>query len=204
MSAATVLVPLRGPGGKSRLAPVLTAAERDALVIALARHVLAVAARAPGVGRVLVVTADPGFAAALAPAGVEVRAQAGPGLNRAVAEARGWLGPGERVLVLHADLPLLGPDDVAALLAADAPVVLAADRAGQGTNAVALARAGSPFVTRFGADSLRAHRAEAARHGLGVAVVDRPGLRHDLDTPADWDALPPHARLGLPARGRPA
>lgn len=200
MSAATVLVPLRGPSGKSRLAPVLTAAERDELVVALARHVLAVAARAPGVGRVVVVTADPWFAAAAVPAGVEVRAQSGRGLNRAVAQARAWLGPAERVVVLHADLPLLVPDDVVALLTADAPVTLASDRTGRGTNAVVLAGAGSPFVTRFGPQSLRAHRVEAARHGLGVAVVDRPGLRHDLDTPADWDALPPAVRLCLPGR----
>ncbi|MET3977111.1 2-phospho-L-lactate guanylyltransferase [Cellulosimicrobium sp. TH-20] len=136
-------------------------------------------------------------------------------------------GPAEhgpvRLLVAHADLPALTTADVAALLAEDAPVVVATDRLGAGTNLLVLdppASApssttllsgtgterqeprvrpgggphGAGFRFRFGPGSRAAHVAEAERLGLRAVVVQRPGTAVDLDTVDDWSELPPHVR----------
>ncbi|MCO7274514.1 MULTISPECIES: 2-phospho-L-lactate guanylyltransferase [Cellulosimicrobium] len=152
-----------------------------------------------------------------------------PGLDAAVDLGREIAARDEspegpvRLLVAHADLPALTPADVAALLAEDAPVVVATDRGGTGTNLLVLdppasaptttgslsetgserreprARRGSGpvgdgFRFRFGAGSRAAHVAEAARLGLRAVVVQRPGTAVDLDTVEDWDELPADAR----------
>ncbi|WP_336728480.1 2-phospho-L-lactate guanylyltransferase [Cellulosimicrobium cellulans] len=126
-----------------------------------------------------------------------------------------------RLLVAHADLPSLTPADVAALLAEDAPVVVATDRRGAGTNLLALdppasapstagllsengserqeprARPVAGFRFRFGVGSLAAHVAEAERLGLHSVVVHRPGTAVDLDTVEDWDELPADVRAAV-------
>ena len=69
--------------------------------------------------------------------------------------------------------------------AADGPaVVIAPDRLGTGTNGLALSPPGI-IGFRFGAGSFAAHRAEAQAAGVEPAVVVRPGLAFDLDTPED-------------------
>ena len=93
----------------------------------------------------------------------------------------------ERLVVLHGDLPNLAADDVAALIdaAAGGPAVaIAPDRLGTGTNGLAL-RPPGVIGFRFGAGSFAAHRAEAQTAGVDPAVVVRPGLAFDLDTPED-------------------
>lgn len=204
MTRAVAVVPLRGGPGKSRLADTLAAGDRVALVAALARHVVGVVASADGVDEVLVVCTSPdAVLAALAggpPVRVLVQPAGRPGLDAAVDTGRAAVAgadPGARLLVVHADLPALTGRDVDALLAAPGPVTLAADRLGAGTNAVVLDRADRPFAFRFGPDSLAAHRAVAERHGLPVRVVERPGTAVDLDTAADWAALPPAVRRRL-------
>ncbi|MFD6164489.1 2-phospho-L-lactate guanylyltransferase [Oerskovia sp. NPDC060287] len=126
-----------------------------------------------------------------------------PGLNAALDVGRELVvdtsGPGEgaarpaRLLVAHADLPALTVEDVEALLAEEAPVVVATDRARSGTNLLVLA-ADAPFTFRFGAGSLEAHLAEAARQGVRAAVVQRTGTAVDLDTLDDWAELPADVR----------
>ncbi|MCU1432928.1 MAG: 2-phospho-L-lactate guanylyltransferase CofC [Actinotalea sp.] len=202
VGSVTAVVPLRdGTSGKTRLAPALDPELRAALVAVLARHVVATLVESTLVARVAVVTADRAFAATvvggLGP-GVEVVEQppAGGGLNGAVALGRDIACErgAQALLVVHADLAALGPMDVEALLRPAAPVVLAPDRFGTGTNALVLRPAGRGFTFRFGPDSLAAHRAEAASRGLEPRIVERQGTATDLDTVADWDRLPPDAR----------
>nr|WP_297425240.1 2-phospho-L-lactate guanylyltransferase [uncultured Actinotalea sp.] len=197
------VVPLRGPGGKTRLGEELSPARRERLVVALARHVLDALLAAPGVGRVVVVTTDPAHAGAVSGhRDVEVLAQpvAVRGLNPAVAfgRARARALGARRSLVVHADLPLLAADDVAALLAPRSAVVLAPDTAGTGTNALVLdEERAAGFATRFGVGSRERHEAEARRLGLDVTVVRRTGTARDLDTAADWSGLPDAQRAAL-------
>jgi 2-phospho-L-lactate guanylyltransferase len=208
----TAVVPLRdGVSGKSRLAAVLDGDSRRRLVRVLARHVVTTLLASDGIGRVVVVTADPVFTReTLAGLEVEVLEQpAGrPGLNGALEHAREVLaarGSGP-LLVAHADLPALTPEDVAALLAEDAPVVIATDRYRSGTNLLLLDPEASAsleqtgaggFRFRFGVGSLAAHVAEAEAHGLEVTVVHRPGTAVDLDTADDWSQLPDEVRAAV-------
>jgi 2-phospho-L-lactate guanylyltransferase len=108
---------------------------------------------------------------------------AGQGLNPELEAARGALGP-VPLLVIHADLPLVSPEDVAALLghAEARGCALAPDRHGEGTNAVALAP-GRALRFAFGPGSFALHDAQAG----DAARVDRPGLALDCDTPDDLD-----------------
>lgn len=244
------MVPLRdGVSGKSRLAAVLDPGSRRRLVQVLARHVVATLLASDGIRQVVVVTADPVFVReTLAGLAVEVLEQpaARPGLNGALEHARELLAargsgssagspetgspavrvpvPG-RLLVAHADLPALSPADVEALLAEDAPVVIATDRNRSGTNLLlvpfeslhfeaeatslsAAAKRSNPglegeqdettgFRFRFGVGSLAAHLAEAADNGLRATVVHRPGTAVDLDTADDWSQLPDHVRTAV-------
>ncbi|WP_020017919.1 NTP transferase domain-containing protein [Promicromonospora sukumoe] len=242
----TALVPLRdGVSGKSRLAAVLDAGSRRRLVRVLARHVVSTLLAADGIERVVVVTADPVFTReTLAGLAVEVLEQPAdrPGLNGALEHAREVLAAdgtaggtaadgtaggsaadgtaagaaGSRLLVAHADLPALTRQDVTALLAETAPVVIATDRYRSGTNLLlvpfeggvsslsAVAKARNPalegeggFRFRFGVGSLAAHLDEAAAHGLAATVVDRPGTAVDLDTADDWSQLPDEVRAAV-------
>jgi 2-phospho-L-lactate/phosphoenolpyruvate guanylyltransferase len=175
----TAIVPINlGRERKSRLAERLSAIERAVLADAMSDHVLECLRASAEISRIIV----------LAPqeptqAGIEWRRDLGRGLNAELGALRE--GISGHLLVIHGDLPLLGVDDVRALLAAAqaAGVALAPDRHGLGTNAVAL-MAGEDFVFAFGEGSL-------ARHALtlGAAMVSRTGLACDVDTPADLDAV---------------
>ena len=202
------VVPLRdGVSGKSRLAAGLTPAARRRLVAQLAQHVVATLRATPEVDEVLVVTADPAFAREVVP-GVAVLAEPPGlgGLNAALDLARDAVrrrAPRATLLVAHADLPALAPEDVTALLAEAGParaadVVVATDRHGTGTNLLALP-ASAAYAFRFGPGSRAAHEAEAAAEGLRAAVVERPGTAADLDTLDDWADLPPATREALTA-----
>jgi 2-phospho-L-lactate guanylyltransferase (CobY/MobA/RfbA family) len=112
-------------------------------------------------------------------------------LNGALDAARTWAleRDADALLSLFADLPWLSTLDVRALAREQAPVVLGADRRGEGTNAMLLrlSGAGEQFGFAFGTNSLERHRAEAARLRMTSEIVMAPGVGFDLDTPADWD-----------------
>ena len=93
-------------------------------------------------------------------------------------------------MLLPADLPRLSPPTSMRWSAAGrrARVAIAPDRSGTGTNGLYLP-ATLDFHCRFGVASRARHEAEARRHGIGPAIVTRPGLAADLDTPADLRML---------------
>jgi 2-phospho-L-lactate guanylyltransferase len=183
-----IIVPHRGlAAAKTRLAPVLDDAEREALAQRLLERVLAVAHAA--CGDVVVITPSEALEPLVKTAGARLVVQRGMGLNAGLDQARREaLADGiETLLVLHGDLPNLSTDDVAALLDAipqPTGVAIAPDRAGGGTNALAL-RPPDAIAFRFGIGSLATHRAEAEQAGAQLVEVHRAGLAFDLDTPAD-------------------
>lgn len=197
MSGATLrplwaVVPVKSfTRAKSRLRAALDPAARAALARRLADHVLDVLT-AGAVDATLVVTDGADAAEWAADRGVTVvddgPARGGPlgaivDVGLAAAAARG----GRAAIVLMSDLPQLVPEDVRALASALAPggLVVAPDHQGTGTNALGLALpAAAPSC--FGhADSAARHRALAERLGLALTVLERGGLRDDLDDPAD-------------------
>ncbi len=109
----------------------------------------------------------------------------GLGLNGAVAAGLACCAPEAPRLVVMADLPLLGPDDVRrALLLARAPITLFASMAQTGTNAV-LCAGGASMPPLFGGPSLRRHLDWARRQGVLARVVRHSGFALDLDTDED-------------------
>lgn len=181
------IIPLKGLGQrKTRLASRLDEDQRRRLSDSLFNHVADVLAACPAISEVALLS----HARPDAWTGRYFQDD-GRGLNAELERAATDLAS-RPLLVIHADLPLVRPDDVTALLAATATgVAIASDRRGRGTNALAL-RNPSGFRFGFGIDSL-AHHQEAA-NGL-AHVVRRPGLSLDIDTPEDLDAA---IELGFP------
>ena len=146
------------------------------------------------------VSPDPEALAVAADAGAVTLPQGGGGLNEGLADGRAWareLGA-TAILVVPADLPAIGPGELAQVLGAararlaatralgtpaTSLVALVPDRAGLGTNVLLLAPPGAvPF--QYGPGSRAAHAGAAAR--LGAAYLEIDGrLGFDLDTPDD-------------------
>jgi 2-phospho-L-lactate guanylyltransferase len=185
-----VIVPHRGlDASKSRLSPVLSPDERGELAAHLLRRVLRIARQA--VSDVVVISPSADLDELVQPSGARLLVQRGMGLNAGLDQAReAAVAEGvEALAVLHGDLPELDVPDVLALMSAipgDGGVAIAPDRAGSGTNGLALSPPGViPF--RFGVGSFSAHREAAESAGASFVIVERPGLAFDLDTPDDLD-----------------
>jgi 2-phospho-L-lactate guanylyltransferase len=205
-------VPFKGPvGTKRRLAVLLDPDERALLSRAMLADVLGALLGTPTIERVLLLTPDGGAddligrgAGGLlsdprltlldepAPEANGTDGAGRDGLNEALwqAQAVATAAGADSLLIVPADLPLVRPADIAALLrvAPSLGIVVAPDRAAGGTNALLLSPP-SAMTTAFGVDSFARHRALATEAGLPSAVVERPGLALDLDTPADVAAL---------------
>lgn len=186
------LVPQKRLGeAKSRLAPALAGAERTALSRALVVHVCRTVCATAGVDALTVVTPDAGFRAWARRWGCDVVLDPERGLNAALEHVlRQPRCEGRDVLVVAADLPWVRPSDLAAMLSAahSQRLVLAPSKEGLGTGALLIPR-GVEFMPAFGAGSRAAHRREAARLGLEVVEVTRPGLAFDVDAPEDLASL---------------
>jgi 2-phospho-L-lactate guanylyltransferase len=182
MKAWHAIVPLKqGTAAKSRLSGVLTPQQRQLLSDAMARHVLSVLERCHLIAELSLLAPNPlqGWQ------GRWVR-DVGIGLNAALER---WSNDqiGAKRLIIHADLPLLSPEDVDGFLAGaeKAGGAMATDRAGTGTNAMALP-AGRAINFCFGPESRRLHAPQIGERN----VLELPGVAFDIDTPDDLDGLP--------------
>jgi 2-phospho-L-lactate/phosphoenolpyruvate guanylyltransferase len=95
------------------------------------------------------------------------------------------------VLVLPADLPLMTPNDILALIerATQPPVVvIAPDRHKEGTNALLICPAGL-IEYDFGVGSFQRHCKRARQAGARLEVVTLPSLGLDLDLPEDLEEV---------------
>jgi 2-phospho-L-lactate guanylyltransferase len=181
-----VVVPVkRLEQAKSRLSAYGDAHRRE-LALAFAVDVVTAARE---VARVLVVTDDPRAAAVLSALGAEITPDdPDSGLNPALAHGAEHLRlqqPGLGVATLSADLPALRAEDLRAVLAQVPPGGrgFVADVAGTGTTLLA-AGPGADLLPSFGPGSRSAHLASGA-----VELEAAPGLRQDVDTPADLVAV---------------
>ena len=89
--------------------------------------------------------------------------------------------------MLHADLPLLGADDISAVIAdyqASPGLLIGCDRHRRGTNLLAFGRDSRPRFC-FGSDSYAAHCAAARDAGIDCREIYRPGIALDLDEAVD-------------------
>ena len=183
MSVCAV-VPVKDLAGtKSRLAPILDPGARAGLTLYMMGRVVA-ALRGAGVEKVGVVSPDRIVLGEAEERGAAPLRQESRGLNPALEEGRRWAmeqRPSE-LLVLPADLPLLDPEDVRAVLGEtreEPSVVISPDHAHAGTNALLLRPPDAlPFL--FGQESYEAHLRAARERGLDVRVCERPHLSFDL------------------------
>lgn len=178
---------------KTRLAPYGEPARAE-LALAFADDVVTAALGCPAVARVLVVTDDVRAAEVLARPGLSVVPDVAGGLNPALAHGAAVLraaDPGLGVASLCSDLPALRAEELSAALAAVRGRGFVPDADGVGTTLLAAA-AGSELLPAYGPDSRRRHLASGA-----VELAAAPGLRRDVDTPADLEEA---LRLGVGPR----
>jgi 2-phospho-L-lactate/phosphoenolpyruvate guanylyltransferase len=180
--------------GKSRLAGMLSEDERTTLNQDLLEHTLKVLTDLKELDQVLVVSRDPHALTIARNHGAKTVQEDGqPHLNTALARATvvAQVHSIRGILVLPADLPLLTPEDVIALIdrAAKPPVVvIAPDRHGKGTNALLMVPAGQ-IEYDFGEDSFQRHCERAKKSGARLEIVELPSLGLDLDLPADLELV---------------
>ena len=174
---------------KSRLAPLLDAAERRALVEAMLADVLGALSGARGLSDIFVVSDGEG----LTPAGFSLILEPGNrGYDQAVATALAdpVVARADAVLVLPGDLPLVTSMDIDNFIGTDtglpgSPLVrIAPARDRDGTNALLIAPPGL-MRTRFGPGSFERHKRAADRVASTVEIVAPAGLAFDIDTPQD-------------------
>jgi 2-phospho-L-lactate/phosphoenolpyruvate guanylyltransferase len=183
--ACCALIPLKRRGQrKSRLAGVLTSADRQRLVHTMFIRVLNAVCASRSVTQVAVLSAEP----LPVMAGVQLCRDEGRGLNAELSAAHAQLRTlGIRqLLVLPADLPTLTAADIDAFVSAGrtSGFALAPDGSGGGTNGIYLGDV-EEFAFQFGEGSGQKHLREALRLGLGQQVLRAPGFEFDVDLPAD-------------------
>jgi 2-phospho-L-lactate guanylyltransferase len=177
---------------KGRLGSLLSPREREQLALATLETVIE-AARGCEL-EVMVLTGD-GRVEEVLGARARVLREDGSvqGLNAKLERAVADLDRPD-LLILHADLPLAGAEDIGGVLAA-APsppsVTLVRSRDG-GTNAMLLRPPGQ-FTLAYGRGSFERHFEAGRAAGAEVRVVENAHLSLDLDTVDDLWAL-----LGLP------
>lgn len=186
------MIPVKPLGlALGRLSGLLSAEERRSLQWEMLGAVLAACTGARRCAGVIVVTTDVAVAGLAGAFGARVVADHRPprGMNAAVIAgcASAAADGADAALVLTADLPLLRPADIDAVIGA-APVgegaVLVPSRDGTGTNLL-LMRGPEVLTPELGPHSGARHRAQAERIGLALAVHHSPTGALDIDTPED-------------------
>jgi 2-phospho-L-lactate/phosphoenolpyruvate guanylyltransferase len=180
--------------GKSRLSGVLSDDERAVLNRMFLEQTLSTLRNTPEVGQTLVVSRDPAALAIAREYGARTVLEDGnPDLNQALTRAtilaRTYATRG--VLVLPADLPLLGVADLRDFFEhvyGPPCVTIAPDRREDGTNALLISPGGLIPYT-FGVGSFARHCAEALKHNARLEVVRNPNIALDLDIPDDLELM---------------
>ncbi len=180
------IIPIKATGdSKSRLAGVLDADAREALVQAMLAHVIETARAARKISQIrLVGPPRPGL-----PDDIPLLHDPGTGLNPAVQSAFAEVareGP-DRVIVIAGDLPTVTPQELDLLaVPPENTIAIAPDRHETGTNAISVPLpAARDFTFAFGPDSFAKHQQEARRLQLEIETILSHGLERDIDEPAD-------------------
>ena len=193
---ALIIAVKRLAAAKTRLAPVFSARTRETVVLAMLVDTVTAAAGVASVGSITVITPDDAAAAAAVSLGAQVLADPTPEghddpLNHAIAAAERSVAQSfSNIVALQGDLPALQTPELADAIAAARQHrrSFVADRLATGT--AALCAFGAALDPHFGSDSAERHRRSGAIELTGAW----PGLRCDVDTPADLVAA---RRLGV-------
>jgi 2-phospho-L-lactate guanylyltransferase len=181
---------------KTRLAGLLSPSERRILAQAMLEDVLAVLAGHPQIDGITLLSDDPAahLLAGQYDATHWAESELGcRGLNAVAASASARLLNlrAQPLLLVHADLPMLSAEDIAAVFTARREaggLVVGCDRHGTGTNLLCFDAASAPTFC-FGADSCGGHLAAARDRGIPATVLRRNGIGLDVDEPQDLVVL---------------
>jgi len=176
----TVILPVRDFHGMTRLASVLSASERSALVRELCDR-SATAVLEAGL-RAVVVSSSPDVVNWASSRGLDSLPDQGEGLSRAAHEAVASLGDTPWI-VLHTDLPMVSSRSLTqvAEVSVGRPVLVPSHDGG--TNVVAST---GPFPFSYGGGSFHRHFAVAP----DAAIISNTELSIDIDGPAQLVAFP--------------
>jgi 2-phospho-L-lactate guanylyltransferase len=183
----TAVIPVKRLGvAKSRLRGAVPATRHAELALAMVRDTVTAVLAGSRVAELVVVTDDPLASAAVTGLGARVVPdEPAADLNAAMRfGADDVAGLSRFRAVLAGDLPALRPEQLDDALAGAGRRSFVADAAGTGTVLLAVPP-GEPLNPRFGLGSAVAHAASGAVPLAG----DWPGLRQDVDTPADLAAV---------------
>ena len=180
--------------GKSRLSGVLSSEERNELNRRLLTHTLETLSAISEIEQILVISRDQAaLSLAREHGAMTVLENGAPELNVALARAtivvKNFATRG--LLIVPADLPLISPEDVNAMLdvAVDPPVVvLAPDHRRQGTNALLVCPVGL-IDYDFGPGSFQRHCERALQAGARLEILELPSLALDMDMPEDLEMV---------------
>src|SRR6266404_7495971 len=192
-----ILVPVKNlENAKQRLAPLLDQDTRTELAQAMLHDVLDALSACCSYSEISLVTSDPfvldlaqAFSFQVIPDATNRSETDAIEMATQLCESRGV----ESTLVIPADIPLIQPSEVTAILQA-APekgsvLVPAAD--GRGTNAI-FRRPAALFPLRFGNDSFKPHLAAARATGKPCVVLQLPSIAVDVDNPEDLQQILAH------------
>lgn len=172
---------------KTRLSAVLTPAERAEFAASMFQDVMASAKQTPNIEQILVVTPEGPAASLATEIGAELILESHTyGLNKAVQLAidQTQRSGFKRLLIVHADLPLILPRDLSIFFRTKSKIIISPSRDLDGTNTLLL----SPpniIQPRYGRRSYDTHVALAREVDVEPVVVKNDRLGLDIDTPQD-------------------
>ena len=186
-----VILPVKEmAGAKQRLSPLLSPAERIALMQVMLRDVLMALSAAQGLAGIAVVTLDPWAQALAQQHGARIITEgAGEGHTGAVTAAASVLQAEgiAAILTLPGDVPAVKTPEVEALIttAGTPPTfIIAPAHDEQGSNAILMSPPNAVKL-RFGEDSYFPHLAASRAAGITPQILRLPGIAMDIDHPAD-------------------
>lgn len=197
MSTADIwaIVPIKElDGAKQRLAPLLSPAQRRALIEVMMGEVLEAVAGAKSLAGVMVVTLDPQATALASRLGARVTTDgARDGHTGSVTAGLRLLArEGHRgMITLPADIPAATSQEIDLVVAAHLPApsfTISPAHDDLGSNAV-ICSPPDAVPLRFGDNSYFPHLDAAWRCGIEPTVIRQPGIAMDIDHPADLAAF---------------
>lgn len=177
-------------GAKQRLAPLLTAAQRRALIEVMMGEVLEAVAGARSLAGVMVVTLDPQATALAKRRGARVVSDGAreghtgsvtAGLRLLAREGRGGM------ITLPADIPAATSQEIDLVVGAHLPApafTISPAHDDLGSNAV-ICSPPDAVPLRFGDNSYFPHLDAARAQGIEPTVIRQPGISMDIDHPVD-------------------
>ena len=187
------VVPLKSfDQGKKRLASVLTVEERRALMLAMARDVLSALSRSQKLTGILIVSRAPEADVLAQTFGTERYSESPDAdLSSALVQAGNYLKNqlnATGTMIVPADVPLIEPTEIDAVLSQHEAVTVIPDSDNIGTNCLICSPPNRiPYL--FDGKSFKPHVAAASRDHIIPKIAPSSGFALDIDTPNDLQIL---------------